>query len=92
MVLNLVRQLEMLNRIDDFGGYVYDDGDVTPTSNNPKNFRLIDYPNDFPKDIEKKQYFLLKPSTKLPQDRLEDLLPMFFWVVLRRRNKSCKSY
>ena len=72
---NLVRQLEMLNRIDDFGGYVYDDGDATPTSNNPKNFKLIDYPNDFPKDIEKKQYFLLKPSTKLAARQIRRSAP-----------------
>lgn len=63
---NLVRQLNKLGRMDSYGGYVYDDADaVPPTSINPNKFKLIDYKNDFPKDIDEKQYYLIQNSKKL---------------------------
>lgn len=62
---NLVRQLKKYNRIDSYGGYVYDDGDAKPSTNNPKQFQLINYDLDFPKDLDKKQYYLLQNSDKL---------------------------
>ena len=64
---NLVRQLNELDRIDSYGGYVYDSSDSVPSSSsiNPKDFKLIDYKNDFPKDLDEKQYYLLQNSKKL---------------------------
>lgn len=62
---NLVRQLNKLDRIDSYGGYVYDSSDSVPSSNNPKEFKLIDYNLDFPRDIDQKQYYLLQNSDKL---------------------------
>lgn len=62
---NLVRQLKKLDRIDPYGGYVYDNADETPSTLNNDNFKLIDYTNDFPKDLDKKQYYLIKNTDKL---------------------------
>jgi len=62
---NLVRQLNKLDRIDSYGGYVYDSSDSVPSSNNPKEFKLIDYSLDFPRDLDQKQYYLLQNSDKL---------------------------
>ena len=64
---NLVRELNKTERIDDFGGYVYDSGDANYTTStyNKDKFNIIDYKNDFPKDIGEKQYYLLQNSNKL---------------------------
>ncbi len=62
---NLVRQLKKLDRIDSYGGYVYDNADDTPSTLNNDNFKLIDYINDFPKDLDTKQYYLIKNTDKL---------------------------
>ena len=72
---NLVRQLGELGRIDNHGGYVYHNTDSQPTSYNPKNFQLIDYKNDFPKDIDQSQYYLLKPSRKLAARQIKNSAP-----------------
>jgi hypothetical protein len=72
---NLVRQLKNLDRIDNYGGYVFDSADATPTTSNPQSFKLIDYKNDFPKDLEQKQYFLLKPSYKLAARQIRNSAP-----------------
>tara|TARA_Y100000389_G_C17471490_1_gene531693 strand:+ start:8852 stop:20620 length:11769 start_codon:yes stop_codon:yes gene_type:complete len=73
---NLVRQLNKLDRIDSYGGYVYDDSDaIPPKSNNPKNFRLIDYQNDFPRDLDEKQYYLLQNTKKLSAKYLKEKAP-----------------
>ena len=63
---NLVRQLKKLDRIDPYGGYVYDNTDDNPSGAlNNDNFKLIDYINDFPKDLDAKQYYLIKNTDKL---------------------------
>lgn len=72
---NLVRQLGELGRIDNHGGYVYDSADSKPTSNNPKSFKLIDYKNDFPSDIDQSQYYLLKSSRKLAARQIRNSAP-----------------
>ena len=72
---NLVRQLGELGRIDNHGGYVYDNTDSKPTSNNPKSFKLIDYKNDFPSDIDQSQYYLLKPTRKLAARQIKNSAP-----------------
>ena len=72
---NLVRQLSELGRIDNHGGYVFDSGDSIPTTNNTKSFKLIDYKNDFPTDINQKQYFLLKPTEKLAARQIRNSAP-----------------
>ena len=72
---NLVRQLSELGRIDNHGGYVFDSGDSIPTTNNNKSFKLIDYKNDFPTDINQKQYFLLKPTEKLAARQIRNSAP-----------------
>ena len=72
---NLVRQLGELGRIDNHGGYVFDSGDSIPSTNNPKSFKLIDYKNDFPTDINQSQYLLLKPSDKLAARQIKNSAP-----------------
>jgi len=73
---NLVRQLNKLDRIDSYGGYVYDDSDaIPPKSINEKNFRLIDYRNDFPKDLDEKQYYLLQNTKKISALYLKEKAP-----------------
>ena len=63
---NLVRELNALGRLDSYGGYVYDDGDEKPYSGSSKSsYKLISYENDFPKDIDKKQYYLIQNTDKL---------------------------
>lgn len=63
---NLVRQLNQTDRIDSYGGYVYHEDDAKPSSSlNPKQFTYIDYDNDFPKDINRSQYYLMQNSDKL---------------------------
>ena len=70
---NLVRQLKKLDRIDSYGGYVYDDSDaIPPKSINEKNFRLIDYRNDFPRDLDENQYYLLQNTKKLSAKYLKE--------------------
>lgn len=49
--------------------------DVKSTSTNPKSFKLIDYKNDFPTDINQKQYFLLKPTEKLAARQIKNSAP-----------------
>ena len=73
---NLVRQLKKYNRIDSYGGYVYDSSDATPSTHNPKNFQLINYDLDFPKDLDKKQYFLINNSDKLLAKYTEEKNPI----------------
>ena len=72
---NLVRQLNKYNRIDSFGGYVYDAGDATPTTHNDRNFKLIDYKNDFPDSIDNKHYLLIQSSAKLAARQIRALTP-----------------
>lgn len=67
---NLVERLSKINRIDDFGGYVYDSSDYntssgTPSSENPLNLIHIDPDNDLAPSIDSKQYLLLTCSNKL---------------------------
>ena len=69
---NLVRELNKYDRIDDFGGYVYDSGDSTPTSNNPNKFKVIDYKLDFPASDDQKQYHLIQNADKLLARHIRD--------------------
>lgn len=62
---NLVRELNDLDRLDSYGGYVYDSGDEKPYSGSKSSYQLISYKNDFPKDIDGKQYYLIQNTDKL---------------------------
>ena len=62
---NLKRQLSVYDRIDSYGGYVYDESDAKPSTNNPQEFTLINYDLDFPKGIDRKQYHLFTTTEKL---------------------------
>ena len=88
---NLVRQLKALDRVDNYGGYVFDSGDAIPSSNNPESFKLIDYKNDFPKDLDQKQYFLLKPSNKLAARQVKNAGPEYLLQQLATASGTTKA-
>jgi hypothetical protein len=62
---NLIHRMSILDRIDDFGGYVYDTSDSIPQSDNPRNFVHILPDNELPPSIDNKQYLLLKTTDKI---------------------------
>ena len=62
---NLNRRLKLDDRIDKYGGYVYDSGDIKPTTNNAKEFTFLNYKLDFPIDQDLKQYYLMHTSNRL---------------------------
>ena len=83
---NMVRQLNKTGRIDSYGGYVYDDSDATPpTSINPQKFLQINYNLDFPKDLDRKQYFLLQNSDKLLAKYIEEKSPSYVINSLKQQ-------
>ena len=88
---NLVRQLKSLDRVDNYGGYVFDSGDAIPSSNNTESFKLIDYKNDFPKDLDQKQYFLLKPSNKLAARQVKNAGPEFLLQAIAAAAGTTKA-
>jgi hypothetical protein len=64
---NLVHRMNLLNRIDNYGGYVYDsdDSNTTVTTQNPLGFSQINSNQNLPPSIDDHQYLLLQPSDKL---------------------------
>ena len=89
---NLVRQLKSLDRVDNYGGYVFDSGDAIPSgSNNSESFKLIDYKNDFPKDLDQKQYFLLKPSNKLAARQVKNAGPEYLLQTIAAAAGTTKA-
>lgn len=73
---NLKRQLSANDRIDSYGGYVYDESDAKPSTNNPQSFTVVNYDLDFPKGIDKKQYHLFTTSEKLLAKYTEEKDPL----------------
>ena len=62
---NMVRRLKKDDRLDTYGGYVYDSGDVKPSTDNVRGFNHLTYKLDFPKDINEKQYYLMHGADRL---------------------------
>ena len=61
---NMASQLSRNDRIDKYGGYVFDSGDIIPTNYNQEKFKVLDYELNFPKDLDTKQYLTIKPTKK----------------------------
>lgn len=66
---NLVHRLRQVNRIDSFGGYVYHESDLAPstpvTTENPLNFTQIIPNNDLSPSKDNRQYLLIDSTDKL---------------------------
>jgi len=65
---NLVERMNRINRIDSFGGYVYNESDYSlqqPDSNNILNLTVIEPSTDLPPSLDDRQYLLLSPTDKL---------------------------
>jgi hypothetical protein len=62
---NLVHRFSLLDRLDNFGGYVYDESDTYPSEYNVQNLMHIHPDYDLPPSVDNKQYLLLNSSDKL---------------------------
>lgn len=69
---NLVHRLRQTNRIDSFGGYVYDESDLAPvengnptTSENPLNFTQIVPKDNLSPSKDNRQYLIIDSTDKL---------------------------
>lgn len=67
---NNVHRMQYLDRIDNYGGYVYDEDDSSTekTIKNDLQFKQIDPKQNLPYSLDYKQYLILKPSDKLLAD------------------------
>ena len=61
----MVRRLKKDDRLDTYGGYVYDSGDVKPSTDNVRGFNHLTYKLDFPKFS---RYFIKDTDPHPPGD------------------------